>query len=47
MGVDLRNDAGETIKLTNRHWAVMLTLAETFGWLRRDAGPGQGRCRAA
>ncbi|MBB3428192.1 hypothetical protein FHT85_005213 [Rhizobium sp. BK312] len=24
MGVDLRNDAGETIKLTNRHWAVML-----------------------
>ena len=32
MGVDLRNDGGETIKLTNRHWAVMLTLAETFGW---------------
>lgn len=32
MGVDLRNNAGNTIKLTYRHWAVMLTRAETFGW---------------
>ena len=28
MGVDLRNNAGDTIKLTYRHWAVMLTLAK-------------------
>ncbi|MHC2364037.1 hypothetical protein [Rhizobium leguminosarum] len=32
MAINLRNKAGKTIKLSTRHWTVMLTLAETFGW---------------
>lgn len=33
MAIDLRNHSGQTIKLTTRHWTVMLTLAQTFGWV--------------
>lgn len=32
MAIHLRNQSGKTINLSTRHWTVMLTLAETFGW---------------
>ena len=36
MAIDLRNAAGGSIRVSNGHWAVYLTLAEAFGW--RPAG---------
>jgi len=30
---DLRNQAGNTLRVSGGHWAVYLTLAETFGWI--------------
>jgi hypothetical protein len=32
MGFDLRNSAGETLKVSGGHWAVLLSLAGTYGW---------------
>ncbi|MBB3919730.1 hypothetical protein [Rhizobium fabae] len=32
MAIHLRKQSGKTINLSTRHWTVMLTLAETFGW---------------
>ncbi len=32
MAINLRNSSGESIRISNGHWAVYLTLAETFGW---------------
>ncbi|MDN3544243.1 hypothetical protein QWZ02_07250 [Kinneretia asaccharophila] len=32
MAIDLRNSSGESIQISNGHWAVYLTLAEAFGW---------------
>ena len=36
MAINLRNESGATIRIGSGHWAVYLTLAETFGW--RPAG---------
>ncbi|MHB0970007.1 MAG: hypothetical protein ACYC7A_03360 [Thermoanaerobaculia bacterium] len=32
MGMDLRNDAGDTFQLNGTSWAFYLTLAERYGW---------------
>ena len=32
MAFDLINNAGATIRVSGGHWAVFLTLAESYGW---------------
>ena len=44
MAIDLRNENGATIRISSGHWAVYLTLAETFGW--RPAGTRRPRLLA-
>lgn len=36
MAIDLRNKSGASVRLSNGHWAVFLTLAQAYGW--RPAG---------
>src|SRR5260370_96016 len=42
MAFDLRNKEGATIRVSGGHWAVFLTLAQTYGWKPAGTNPPPG-----